>query len=749
MHENFTPEALISDLGLIMIAAAIAIVTFKIIKQPLVLGYIVAGFIVGPHFLYVPSVVNEQNIEFWAQIGIVVLLFSLGLEFSFKKLLSVGGSAIMTAAIIVGGMLTAGYFAGRYFFHFDFVNSVFLGGMLSMSSTTIIIKALTDLKREKRQFAPKVLAVLVVEDLFAVVMLVVLSSIAQSGSVSAGDMINSILKLVFYLILWFLLGIYCLPWLLKKTSRYLNDEMLLVLSMGLCFGMAFTAVEAGFSLALGAFVMGSILAGTSQAEHIEHIIKPVKDFFGAVFFISVGMMVNPDIIVSEWFYILVMSIIVIVGMIFFGTLGMLLTGQSLRIAVESGFCLVQIGEFAFIIATLGTNLGVLQPTLYPIIVAVSVVTTFVTPYFIKWSDPFYEWLVKHLPQGFVEKTERYSKQASIDNAKSNTNALAAVWRSTLLRLLLYSVVLITIFTCEYFVLKNELITKFGEFGDLIVVIAAVLVSSPFIFAIGCPSKTEISIIRNLRKNLKNVPMVMLTFFNCVYAFILLEIIVSIPYYHNHKYLEYAQLIGFALSIIMLVFGRKYLAKRIDRIEKEFADNLNERENRKSGKANSLEVNDLHVAYLTVGYQCPFVGERLINTNLGRDYKVNVVSIQRGSNTIPVPDKDTRLFPGDTIGIIGNDEQIAKVIPIIEKGIGAIGGNDMVRIEKGCVEVTKGSALVGNSSHDIDLRGKYSCLLLAIERDEEYITPDGKTTFAEGDKLWVVGDINKIKILDSI
>ena len=347
-------QGLISDLAFILLLGAVVTVLFKWIKQPVVLGYIVAGFLASPHFEYLPSVTTEENIDFWAQIGIVVLLFSLGLEFSFRKLVNSGGSAVVTAMIIVSGMMCAGFAVG-HLMHMNYINSLFLGGMLSMSSTTIIIKAFTDMGLRQKKFASLVLAVLIVEDLFAVLMMVLLSSIAINKSVEGGELLFSVGKLVFFLIIWFLVGVYVLPSLLNRIRRFLNSETLLVVSMGLCLGMAVFSVFCGFSLALGAFVMGSILAGTSYAERIENVVMPVKDLFGSVFFISVGMMVQPHILVQYWGPILLLSAVVIVGMIIFGTFGMLVTGQTLKVAIQSGFSLTQIGEFAFIIATLGRS----------------------------------------------------------------------------------------------------------------------------------------------------------------------------------------------------------------------------------------------------------------------------------------------------------------------------------------------------------------------------------------------------------
>ncbi|MDE6077260.1 MAG: cation:proton antiporter, partial [Muribaculaceae bacterium] len=401
-------NGLIADLAWILLLGAIVTLLFKKMKQPVVLGYILAGFLASPKFVYLPSISNLENIEFWADLGIVVLMFTLGLEFSFKKLMNSGSSAVITALIIICGMTFAGFGVGKIL-HLNSINCIFLGGMISMSSTTIILKTLSDLGMRQKKFASLVLAVLIIEDLFAVLMLVLLSSLAM-GNVEGTDLLFSVGKLVFFLIIWFVVGVYVLPTFFTRVKSYLNSETLLVVAMGLCFSMAIFSVMCGFSLELGAFVMGSILAGTMVAEPMEKVVQPVKDLFGAVFFISVGMMVDPVILATYWSEILLLAVVVIVGMIFFGTLGMLVTGQSLKVAIESGFTLTQVGEFSFIIASLGMSLGVLQESLYPIIVAVSVITIFTTPYFVKLSQPAYSFVESHLTNGLNYLIDRYSNQ---------------------------------------------------------------------------------------------------------------------------------------------------------------------------------------------------------------------------------------------------------------------------------------------------------------------------------------------------
>lgn len=420
--EESHTNGLIADLAWILLLGALVTLLFKKLKQPVVLGYILAGFLASPKFEYLPSISNLDNITFWADLGIVVLMFSIGLEFSFRKLMKSGSSSVVTALIIITGMTFAGFGVG-YILHLNMINRIFLGGMISMSSTTIIMKALGDLGLRQKKFAQLVLAVLIIEDLFAVLMLVLLSSMAM-GDVKGMELLFSIGKLAFFLIIWFVVGMYIFPTFFNKARSYLNDETLLIVAMALCFSMAVFSVACGFSLELGAFVMGSILAGTMAAERMDRVIAPVKNLFGSVFFISVGMMVDPGVLVTYWWQILLLACVVIAGMILFGTLGMLATGQTLRVAIESGFTLTQVGEFSFIIASLGMSLGVLNESLYPIIVAVSVLTIFTTPYFIKMADPAATWVEKHLPGSLTFLIDRYSRQTY------DTNETRRLWRAS-------------------------------------------------------------------------------------------------------------------------------------------------------------------------------------------------------------------------------------------------------------------------------------------------------------------------------
>ena len=727
-------EGLISDLAFILILGAVTTIFFKWIKQPVVLGYIVAGFLASPNFEYLPSVTTESNIEFWAQIGIIILLFSLGLEFSFKKLLNAGGSAVVTALIIVAGMMCAGFAIGQLL-GFSKIHCLFLGGMLSMSSTTIIIKAFNDLGISHKKFASQVFAVLIVEDLFAVLMMVILSSVAINNSVQGSELLMSVSKLLFFLIMWFAVGVFVLPTLLNSVRRFLNDESLLIVSVGLCLGMAVFSVYCGFSLALGAFVMGSILAGTSFAERIEHVVLPVKDLFGSVFFISVGMMVNPNIIVQYAGPILLISAVVVVGMIVFGTFGMLVTGQTLKVAMESGFSLTQIGEFAFIIATLGMQLGVLDPSIYPIVVAVSVLTTFTTPYFIRMADPAYRFVERHLPARLHFLIERYSKNAG------EQSAAGRVWRAVIKRyiwrILLYTTVLIALCLISIQWLLPTMLRIMPDYGRLVALLITLTVMAPFLLALSYPSsrKAEREIL--LKANARfDVPLVVMTFFRMMLTLGFITYILSAVYY-----MRMGLYVGLAIFIFLLLVLSKRVGKRMRAIEDKFVNNLNERELRRSGANNNL-ISDLHLAFMTVGYSCPFVGMKLKDSDLRSRYGVSVASIQRGSQLIPVPSGNRRVFPGDILSLIGTEEAIQELIPLVESNpdpSATESGLKASDMKLTSIRLTESSPLIGKTVADSGLSSVYSSLLVSIMRGKNHIRPEASSAFECGDVLWLVGD----------
>lgn len=733
-------ESLITDLAYIMVLGAIVTLLFKWIKQPVVLGYIVAGFLASPNFEPLPSLAHADNIDFWAEIGIVVLLFTLGLEFSFKKLMDCGGSAIVTALIVITGMLCTGFCIG-HLLGFSNINSIFLGGMISMQSTTIIIKALGDLGLRHRRFSSQVLGVLIVEDLFAVLLMVVLSSVAVNNTVEGSELLMSMAKLVFFLIIWFVVGTYVLPTLLNKVRRHLSDETLLVLSMGLCLGMAVFSVYCGFSLALGAFVMGSILAGTSYAERIEHVVSPVKDLFGAVFFISVGMMVNPTIIVEYWRPILLLSAVVVGGGIIFGTSGMLLTGQPLKIAVQSGFTLTQIGEFSFIIATLGTSLGVLDSSMYPIIVAVSVITTFGTPYFIRLADPTYNFIAARLPKRWQFLIDRYSASAATESESRR------VWQNILRRyawrILLYGTLLIAIILISNLYIRPLILGRIsGTWGRLICCALELIMMSPFLLALTYHSsrraERQLLIKLNSRASVPLAVMALLRLLMCV-----MFIIYVIGSFFGFGF---GITFGLAVFILTFIFVSRRVHHRLSRLESRFLDNLNERELRRTGSKNNL-VSDMHLAYGTVGYDFPFVGDRLCISNVGRKFGINIASIQRGGKVIPVPGGDERLFPGDVVGVIGTEENISDFMTQLELGADASaaeGRREDVRFSS--VTLSPHSPLPGKTLREADLRNRNHALVVALQRQGAFVRLNPDEAFREGDVVWLVAQPSVVAAL---
>ena len=734
-------ESLILDLAVLLLLGAVVTVLFKWIKQPVVLGYIVAGFLASPQFTYLPSVASDANIHFWAEIGIVVLLFSLGLEFSFKKLVNSGGSAVVTALIIVVGMMGAGYVVG-YAMGFSSINCLFLGGMLSMSSTTIIIKAFTDLGLRQKKFASQVLAVLIVEDLFAVVMMVILSSIAAGNSVEGIELVYSVAKLVFFLVIWFLVGTYVLPSAFKSVSRFLNSETLLIVSMGLCLGMAVFSVYCGFSLALGAFVMGSILAGTSYAERIEHVVTPVKDLFGAVFFISVGMMVNPAVIANYWPSILLLSAVVIVGMIVFGTFGMLVTGQTLRVAIQSGFSLTQIGEFAFIIATLGMSLGVLDASLYPIIVAVSVLTTFTTPMFIKMSLPVCEFIERHLPGRLRFLIDRYHKNVSQEQASTAVSWFELIKKS-LARTLLYAIVLvaITIVARQYLLgWLDRVIPDWSHALTLTITLAAM---APFLMALVSPLARVLAVLKKGDKE-SGVKLTTAGIFMAIFSFIIALFFASATIIWLYS-MTAALSVGLSAVLLIIMIFSSRVRRRMAGIETRFLDNLNERELSRRGTNNTV-VHDLHLAYMTLGSGSEFLGQRLCETNLRDRYGVNVVSLQRSSGELfPMPPANIRLFPGDVLGVIGVDEQLESLLPAVEASNAETNpaSSDYTLFS---VRLDANSPLVGKTPRTSRLRNNYDAVVLAVERGEEFFDQNPDLKFNADDILWLYGDRHRLQSL---
>lgn len=559
---------LIRDLALISIYGGLTTLLFKWLKQPVVLGYILAGIFVGPYVDIMPTVSDKENIHIWADIGVIFLLFSVGLEFSFKKIVNVGKAAMITANANILFLLFFGYQVGLML-GWSTTDSLFLGGMISMSSTTIIIKAFDELNMRKEPFTDLVFGILVVEDIVGILLLVLLPTIAVGKNVDGMALILSTFKLGFFLVLWFVIGIYLIPTFLKKISKLLNDELLLLVSIGLCLGMVLLATKFGFSSALGAFIMGSILAGTDCVETIEKIFKPVKDFFGAVFFVSVGMMVRPDMFVTYAGPILAIAVLVILGQVIFSTFGLLLSGRPLETAVRCGFSLAQVGEFAFIIASVGMNVGVLSNQVYPIIVAVSVLTTFTTPMMIKAAEPFYNKLQKILPEKYKKFIDKHTSD------KPATNAEESLWKELFLnyiiKLSVSSVVLVAIININFIVIQGWLQRFMSErYAAFLTTILTLVMMSPFLKNLLSPREKVRKIYGTLwQRSIKNrFPLVFMSAFRVIILVMYIMVVLN-HFLTKNIYVTYLTVAG----VLLILYKSQWLMKQYHRIEEQFLSNL--------------------------------------------------------------------------------------------------------------------------------------------------------------------------------
>ena len=572
-------EPLIADLALILICAGVMTLLFKSLKQPIVLGYIVAGFLASPNMPYMPSVSDMHGIHLWSEIGVIFLLFALGLEFSFKKILKMGAAPIIAAISIILAMMYVGAFTGSLFGWSD-MDCIYLGGMLAMSSTTIIFKAFDDMGLRQKRFAGLVLSVLIIEDILAIVLMVMLSTLAVSKEFEGSQMLQSILQLGLYLVLWFTVGLYFIPLALRKLKPLMNSETLLIVSLALCFGMVVAASAAGFSAAFGAFVMGSILAETVEAEAIEHLVAPVKNLFGAIFFVSVGMMVDVNLIIEYIVPILSIIAAVILGQTILSTCGFLLSGQSLKTSMQCSFSLTQIGEFAFILATLGTSLHVTSDFLYPIVVAVSVFTTFTTPYMIRLAEPAYHALTRVLPAGLIAKLERNTDESD-DKAPDE---LQQLWNDNFKRfifnMLINTVLCIAIMAIMLYygqpVIAGIVPDKWVH---AVTALVALVLCSPFLWMLmkaGADSPDVDKLWQSgSRWRVRITALGML-------RLIITAIFVS--YFVDYA-IPWSKLLGvFAIVAIMLViYYSSHLEKQSKGLTKNFTDNLSARERNNNSK----------------------------------------------------------------------------------------------------------------------------------------------------------------------
>ena len=735
---------LVRDLAVILISAGVFTIISKALKQPLVIGYIIAGFLIGPHFHFFFNVTSAESIEQWSEIGLIFMMFGLGLEFSFKKLLKVGAGALVTAGTKAAGVFILGFVSGQAMGWTD-MESIFLGGLLGMSSTAVVIKSYDDMGLKKKPFAGLVFGTLVVEDLIAIILMVLLSTMAVSNKFEGKEMVLNLAKLVFFLILWFLVGIYLIPSILKQTRKYLNDEILLLVSAGLCFGMVTLASAVGFSSALGAFVMGSILAETVESEHIEKLIHPIKDLFGAIFFVSVGMMIAPSAILEHWGVILFLVFFVIITHIVFSAVGAILTGSGLETGVRTGFSLAQLGEFGFILAGLGVSLGVMRDFIYPVIISVSVITTFTTPYMIKLGVPAHRFLAAKLPDKLLARIDTPPK-------KKKSAAESSVWKQLLTsyftRILLYGVIILAVFIASklYLVpITEKLFPSWSEtLRDSFNAGVTIFVMIPFLYGLGVNRGSMTDKIHVLQKDPQNrLPLLGLFIAR---IFIVTAIVTGVIS-------SYVELAGWSILLILvaatvlIVVSRRYI-KHFTAMEGRFLQNLNEKETLQREKApvattinETLAEYDVRIETFELSPDSSLAGKTLRQADLRKNSGANVVKIQRGSHSFVIPGVDTVLYPGDHIIAVGSASQLEDLKTFL-KASEAKGGKEkdfnVVR-----TDLSDDSYLTGKSLGSLDMRSLH-CMIVSVIRGEEVITnPKPDFVFSAGDHVWIAGETDSL------
>lgn len=759
---------IITDLSLILILASIFSVLCKILKQPVVLGYIVAGLLAGPHISLIPTV-QPENISTWADIGVIFLLFGMGLEFSFKKMMSigkVGGKAMLFEVLTLS---VFGFAIGRLM-GWNFIDSMLLGGMLTMSSTAIIVKAFNDMGLQKEKFAGIVFGILVFEDLFAILLMVILSTFAVSRSFEGSELAMMVARLGFFLVMWFVCGIYLIPTLLKKIKKHLNSETLLLVAMGLCFLMVVLATKAGFSSALGAFIMGSILAETIELENIEKVIQPIKDFFGAIFFVSVGMMVDPQVLFDNFSTVIIIAAASIAGKMIFTTTGVRLAGESMKTAVQSGFSLAQMGEFSFIIASMGMSLGVTSASIYPIVIAVSVITTFTTPYTIKLALPAYHVLESVLPNSLTDKlNKREDKKAGEKESQ---------WKQLLMSYFFNLAIFSAICLSVYFVSAAFLLPLCAtfdnlDFGHIIFSFVSIIAMSPFLIGMVRNRGRQSFLFLSLWSSHNNNRYFLTAMIGLRWVVAIVFLFMTIKLYWN---ISSVVIVVVALVVFAFIFQNKNLQKGYWKLEARFVKNFNQRQiemrlNQNSKQEGNMhELDNLHwidknlyVSTYLVQKGGVVENKTLKELNLRKVYDIIIVAVTRNGKQINFPDGDFRLEVNDTLLALGQIQKL-KNAQIDYKGIDldyskVINLHDFTLKQQSdkhsCIKcmtfiIGENSSWIDKNLYDAQLNRKTNCLVVGIERGDIPIpNPSSHVRFKKDDMVWVMGDDKSLyKLLET-
>lgn len=728
---------LVSDLAVILLTGGVITVIFKKLNLPLVLGYILAGFLIGPYMPLFFSLADIEAVSTWSEIGIIILMFCLGLEFNLHKLASVGGTAIITALVEVGGMLAMGFAVGQLM-GWGTMDSIFLGGMLSMSSTTIIIKAFDELNVRKTDFAQLVFGTLVMEDIAGIFMMIILSTISVSKSISGGALALQLGLLVLYLVLWLVLGIFLLPTLLNKASKLMSDETLLIVSLGICFGMVLLADALGFSSALGAFLAGSLLAGTVHAERVEHLTSGVKDLFGAVFFISVGMMLDPGAVVKYIWPILILTAVTIVGKLLFSSLGVLLSGHTLRQAIYCGCSLAQIGEFAFIIASLGLSLGVIADYIYPIIISVSVITTLTTPFFIKSADRICTGLERLLPQKLVQQLERYTDEEQ--SVKEQDSDWAVFLRRYVKRTVFYGVLMLGIVILGDAVLLPLLRETIHVpwISKAITLCAVYLCIAMFIRPMLDAHSPQYTVLWAKKRSFR-LPLIALS----VIRVLVIVLIVFLPI-RTVLGIHSLWLLPLLAAAVLVAGHFGWFASAYLSVETRFLTNFNERLLQQYGDSDDATWLDEKLCVTELICPSEEAGKDLRALGWGRRYGVNIIKIVHGKRELDIPSGDTVLSEGDRLAVLGERENLVSLRLSVGAGEAELPTlHAYISGEKALytytLDVAKNDHLAGCTIRDSGLRENYDCMILGLQRNLlPIIGPDVNFVIQRGDLVWLLG-----------
>ena len=746
--------ALFSDLALILVTAGITTVIFKWLKQPVVLGYIIAGFLIGPNFEWFPVINDHTSVETWSEIGMVFMLFGIGLEFSFKKLKKVGGTVGITALTELVTMCVVGFLLGKLL-GWSQMDCIFLGAMLSISSTTIIAKAFDDMKLNREKFSGNVIGELVVEDLEAVLLMVILSTLAVSKTFDGMQLVTSMLKLGFFLLIWFIGGIFIVPTVLRWSRKFMSEETLTVFAVGLCFMMVVLANVAGFSSALGAFIMGSILAETLEAEMIHKLTTPIKNLFGAIFFVSVGMLVDPQILVGYWWQILVVTVVLLFFKPLSNVIGRLLAGLGLKQSIQGGFCFCQIGEFSFIIASLGLSYGVIDEFLYPIIVSVSIITTFITPYAIKASLPTYRWLSGHFPERWLNHLESNDRGIKVKSGKKVSMA-SFMGRQVKHILINVAIVIAVLFIC--FWIGSEVVMKYvqGIGGVAISAAITLVLVSPFLWAIGFRHTLVKTTHKLMEHSRFNKTMILIIF---ILRFIIVWVVATavLRHFFNAEFWShlgigapYFRFINVAMALVYTILLRVMspAMKFYKRIEDNFQGNLNKRQSAQVFAIPEILQENCHLQKMTLSPDSDYSGKLIKETDFRDNYNVSVVSVERGKQLYELPKSDFRLYPFDKITFVGHEDHLRLLVSKVEVFDDTlIQEHEESEVDLYNVEVHANSPYVGITLMDSGLAENFDAMIIAIERDGHFIlNPSARIAFQANDLVWFVAQKDKAEVL---